>query len=62
MGASQAASMLGVSRETLNRAADDGKVAVTLTPGGQRRYRRRDIEDYREQLERPRSRAAGEVA
>jgi excisionase family DNA binding protein len=34
----QAAELLGVTAETLNRWADAGKVEVYRTPGGHRRY------------------------
>jgi excisionase family DNA binding protein len=41
---SEAAALLGVSPITLRRWADDGKVASQRTPGGQRRFRREDLQ------------------
>ncbi len=40
----EAAAMLGIHENTLNRAADLGKIAVWKTPGGHRRYWRSVIE------------------
>ena len=40
----EAAALLGVSPITLRRWADDGKVASQRTPGGQRRFRREDLQ------------------
>jgi excisionase family DNA binding protein len=44
---SAAAALLGVHPDTLVRWADDGKIPFWLTPGGQRRFRREDIEALR---------------
>lgn len=38
-----AAKLLGVSVKTLRRYADDGRVPVSWTPTGQRRFRRADL-------------------
>lgn len=53
---SAAAKILGVHPDTLARWADEGKVPYWRTPGGQRRFRREDIEA----LSMPTSKAAGE--
>lgn len=47
LGVSEAASVLGVHNDTLRRWTDDGKVPHWLTPGGQRRYRRSDLDALR---------------
>ncbi len=39
-----AAQRFGVSRDTLRRWADAGKIPVIVTPGGQRRFRPSDLE------------------
>ena len=41
---SEAAALLGVHADTLRRWTAAGKVPSWLTPGGQRRYRRSDVE------------------
>lgn len=47
LAVSEAAEILGVHPDTLRRWTDDGKVAVWVTPGGQRRYRRSDLDALR---------------
>lgn len=39
----EAAAVLGVNRQTLQRWAREGRVRVVTTPGGRRRYRRDDL-------------------
>lgn len=39
----EAASLLGVNRQTLQRWAREGRVPVVVSPGGRRRYRRDDL-------------------
>jgi len=41
---SEAAALLGVHPDTLRRWSDEGKVPVSRTPGGERRYSRADID------------------
>ncbi|MGB9633088.1 MAG: MerR family transcriptional regulator, partial [Chloroflexaceae bacterium] len=41
---SAASKLLGVHSTTLRRWADDGAVPVYVTPGGHRRFARKDIE------------------
>ncbi len=43
---STAAKQLNVHPTTLRRWADDGEIAVMLTPGGHRRFASSDIEDF----------------
>ena len=43
----EAAEILGVHPDTLRAWADDGKVAMWRSPGGQRRFRRRDLEEFK---------------
>lgn len=50
----EAAEILGVHADTLNRWADDGLVPYWMTPGGQKRYRLEDIEKIREPITAPR--------
>lgn len=45
---SQAAERLNVHPTTLRRWADDGEIAVLLTPGGHRRFALSDIEQFAE--------------
>jgi excisionase family DNA binding protein len=45
---SQAAEMLNIHPTTLRRWADDGEIAVMLTPGGHRRFALSDIEQFAE--------------
>ena len=41
---SEAAALLGVHPDTLRRWSDEGKVPVSRTPGGERRFSREDID------------------
>jgi excisionase family DNA binding protein len=54
----QAAKFLGVAQSTIRKWSDQGRVPAFYTPGGHRRYRRRDLEQF---LERsgPAGREAG---
>jgi excisionase family DNA binding protein len=54
----QAAKFLGVAQSTIRKWSDQGRVPAFYTPGGHRRYRRRDLEAF---LERsgPGSKAGG---
>jgi excisionase family DNA binding protein len=45
-----AAALLGVHPETLRRWEAAGRMTARRTPGGRRRYRRRDLEALRAQL------------
>lgn len=54
-----AAKILGVHSDTLARWADEGKVPHWRTPGGQRRFRREDIDALRSPID---VEAASEVA
>src|SRR5437870_13137625 len=40
----QAAKVLGVAQSTIRKWSDQGRVPAFYTPGGHRRYRRRDLE------------------
>lgn len=42
----EVATLFNVSVETVARWADDGKLPHFKTPGGQRRYRRADVEAF----------------
>ena len=46
-----AARILSVHPDTLTRWAENGKVPHWITPGGQRRYRRADIDAIRTPVE-----------
>src|SRR5947199_2195387 len=54
----QAAKYLGVAQSTIRKWSDQGRVPAFYTPGGHRRYKRRDLEAF---LERsgPMTKAAG---
>jgi excisionase family DNA binding protein len=56
----QAAKFLGVAQSTIRKWSDQGRVPAFYTPGGHRRYRRRDLEQF---LERsgPGGREAGPI-
>ena len=56
----QAAKFLGVAQSTIRKWSDQGRVPAFYTPGGHRRYRRGDLEQF---LERsgPGGREAGPV-
>jgi excisionase family DNA binding protein len=47
---SEAAAILMVSRDTVRRAADRGQLTTYRTPGGQRRFRLADVEEFRDRL------------
>jgi excisionase family DNA binding protein len=55
----QAAKYLGVAQSTIRKWSDQGRVPAFYTPGGHRRYRRADLDNF---LERsgPSSTAAGD--
>src|SRR2546428_9052031 len=42
----QAAKSLGVAQSTIRKWSDQGRVPAFYTPGGHRRYRRRDLEAF----------------
>jgi excisionase family DNA binding protein len=42
----QAATFLGVAHSTIRKWSDQGRVAAFYTPGGHRRFRRRDLEAF----------------
>ncbi len=42
----QAAKFLGVAQSTIRKWSDGGRVPAFYTPGGHRRYRRRDLETF----------------
>jgi excisionase family DNA binding protein len=42
----QAAQFLGVAQSTMRKWSDSGRVRAFYTPGGHRRFRRRDLEDF----------------
>ena len=44
----QAAKFLGVAQSTIRKWSDQGRVPAFYTPGGHRRYRRRDLEQFLE--------------
>jgi excisionase family DNA binding protein len=44
----QAAKYLGVAQSTIRKWSDDGRVPAFYTPGGHRRYRRRDLDSFLE--------------
>jgi excisionase family DNA binding protein len=42
----QAAKYLGVAQSTIRKWSDEGRVRAFYTPGGHRRYRRRDLDSF----------------
>lgn len=46
----EAAKMLGVSRDTVRRYANNGDLSAILTPGGQRRIERESVENIRQKI------------
>jgi excisionase family DNA binding protein len=42
----QAARYLGVAQSTIRKWSDEGKVSAFYTPGGHRRFRRADLEEF----------------
>lgn len=53
LSTSQAARVLGVTIGTVRRRADRGYLPTFRTPGGQRRFRREDLERFVESLREP---------
>lgn len=51
MGITEAARVLGVHPNTLRKWADDGIVPHLRLPSGYRRFRRADLERFRDSLE-----------
>jgi excisionase family DNA binding protein len=49
----QAAQYLGVAQSTIRKWTDSGRVPAFKTPGGHRRYRRRDLEAFLEHSGQP---------
>ena len=47
----QAAEFLGVAQSTIRTWSDQGRLRAFYTPGGHRRYRRRDLARVRVELE-----------
>src|SRR5947199_10022531 len=54
----QAAKYLGVAQSTIRKWSDLGRVPAFYTPGGHRRYRRRDLDSFLERSGPP-AQAAG---
>src|SRR5947207_11775016 len=54
----QAAKYLGVAQSTIRKWSDVGRLPAFYTPGGHRRYRRGDLDDF---LKRSASPARGEA-
>jgi excisionase family DNA binding protein len=54
----QAAKYLGVAQSTIRKWCDSGRVPAFTTPGGHRRFRRSDLDDFLERS-RPSSRSHG---
>jgi excisionase family DNA binding protein len=46
----EAAKMLGVSRDTVRRYANNGDLTAIMTPGGQRRIDRESVEVIRQKI------------
>jgi excisionase family DNA binding protein len=46
----EAAKMLGVSRDTVRRYANNGDLTAIVTPGGQRRIDRESVEIIRQRI------------
>jgi excisionase family DNA binding protein len=60
IGSSEAARILGVSQQTLNRAVRNGSVRpVVVTPGGHRRFTSSDIAESRREAANGAERAQG---
>jgi excisionase family DNA binding protein len=53
LSTSEAANLIGISRSTLARWADEGRVAFSLGSDGRRRFLREDIEAVVIKVERP---------
>ncbi len=54
LGLNEAARQLGVHPVTLRRWADDGAIAVMVTPGGHRRFAVAEIDRFSEERQRQR--------
>ncbi len=54
LGLNEAAQQLGVHPVTLRRWADDGEIAVMVTPGGHRRFAVAEIDRFSEERQRQR--------
>ncbi len=50
------AELFGVDTSTIKRWAQQGQLRAVETPGGHRRYRRKDIEDALRHIDQQRSR------
>lgn len=46
MTSRQAATFLGVHRDTIRKLSNEGRLPHIVTSGGHRRFRRSDLEDY----------------
>jgi excisionase family DNA binding protein len=57
----QAASYLGVSAASLRKWSNDGLVPVFRTPGGQRRFAVKDLDDFMQSMRQPSSVAVHRV-
>jgi excisionase family DNA binding protein len=53
----EASSYVGVSRASLRRWSNEGRIPVYRTPGGQRRYSLRDLDAFIRSMKAPRSSA-----
>lgn len=60
LNVSEAAEFLGVSAASLRKWSDQGLVPVYRTPGGQRRYAPKDLEEFLSSMRQP-SQSAGAV-
>ncbi|MBD0347646.1 MAG: response regulator [Thermoleophilia bacterium] len=49
----QAAKYLGVAQSTIRKWSDQGRLHAFYTPGGHRRYRRGDLDDFLQQSAQP---------
>ncbi len=49
----EAAAYLGVSAASLRKWSNQGFVSVYRTPGGQRRFARRDLDDFMRAMRQP---------
>jgi putative resolvase len=54
----RAADFLGVSQASLRAWSNDGRLPVYRTPGGQRRYRKEDLEAFIASMRQPGARSA----
>ena len=60
LNVSEAAEFLGVSAASLRKWSDQGLVPVYRTPGGQRRYAPKDLEEFLSAMRQP-AQSAGAV-